>query len=79
MCGIAGIVSLGGKPVFAQELRSMCTAISHRGPDDEGFYLGNAVGLGMRRLSIIDLASGHQPVENEDGTIHLVLNGEIYN
>jgi asparagine synthase (glutamine-hydrolysing) len=57
----------------------MCTVISHRGPDDEGFYLGKDAGLGMRRLSIIDLASGHQPVENEDGTIHLVLNGEIYN
>ncbi len=79
MCGIAGILSLGGQPVFAQELRDMCTVMSHRGPDDEGFYLGKEVGLGMRRLSIIDLASGHQPVENEDGTIHLVLNGEIYN
>src|SRR5712692_5403481 len=79
MCGIAGIVSLDGQPVFERELRSMCSAMTHRGPDDEGTYLGPGVGLAMRRLSIIDLASGHQPVSNEDGTIWVVLNGEIYN
>jgi len=79
MCGIAGIVSLEGKPVFEQELRNMCLAIAHRGPDDEGFYFGPGVGLGMRRLSIIDLDSGRQPVSNEDGSVWVVFNGEIYN
>jgi asparagine synthase (glutamine-hydrolysing) len=79
MCGIAGIVSLEGKPVFEQEVRDMCMSIAHRGPDDEGYYVGPAVGLGMRRLSIIDIASGRQPVRNEDGTVWVVFNGEIYN
>jgi asparagine synthase (glutamine-hydrolysing) len=79
MCGIAGIVSLEGQPVFQQELRNMCSAITHRGPDDEGFYFGTGVGLGMRRLSIIDLDSGRQPVSNEDGSVWVVFNGEIYN
>jgi asparagine synthase (glutamine-hydrolysing) len=79
MCGIAGIVSLEGKPVFEQEVRDMCMSITHRGPDDEGYYFGAGVGLGMRRLSIIDLASGRQPVRNEDGTVWVVFNGEIYN
>jgi asparagine synthase (glutamine-hydrolysing) len=79
MCGIAGIVSLGDRSPLAQELRDMCAAITHRGPDDEGFYLDARAGLGMRRLSIIDVASGHQPVANEDGTVQVVLNGEIYN
>jgi len=79
MCGIAGIVSLEGKPVFERELRDMCGAIAHRGPDDEGYYFGTGVGLGMRRLSIIDLASGRQPIRNEDGSVWVVFNGEIYN
>jgi asparagine synthase (glutamine-hydrolysing) len=79
MCGIAGIVSLEGQPVFQQELRNMCSAIAHRGPDDEGFYFGTGVGLGMRRLSIIDLDSGRQPVSNEDASVWVVFNGEIYN
>ncbi|HXJ44256.1 MAG TPA: asparagine synthase (glutamine-hydrolyzing), partial [Bryobacteraceae bacterium] len=79
MCGIAGIVSLDGKPVFERELRDMCSAITHRGPDDEGYYLGVGAGLGMRRLSIIDLASGRQPIQNEDGSVWVVFNGEIYN
>src|SRR5215831_7657737 len=79
MCGIAGILSVEGKPVYQQELRDMCAAMVHRGPDDEGIYLAADVGLAMRRLSIIDFASGHQPVSNEDGTIWVVLNGEIYN
>lgn len=57
----------------------MCLAIAHRGPDDEGFYFGTGVGLGMRRLSIIDLDSGRQPVSNEDGSVWVVFNGEIYN
>jgi len=79
MCGIAGIVSLEGKPVFEREVRDMCAAITHRGPDDEGYYFGTGVGLGMRRLSIIDLASGRQPIRNEDGSVWVVFNGEIYN
>ncbi len=79
MCGIAGIMSWGAQPVYTTELRAMCGAISHRGPDDEGFYVSRGVGLGMRRLSIIDLATGQQPVCNEDATVWVVFNGEIYN
>jgi asparagine synthase (glutamine-hydrolysing) len=81
MCGIAGIMSFDGKPVSLEELQEMCAALIHRGPDDEGFYLGKGkgVGLGMRRLSIIDLQTGRQPVHNEDGTVWVVFNGEIYN
>src|SRR6185503_1973255 len=79
MCGIAGIVSLEGRPVFEREVRDMCCSIAHRGPDDDGFYLKPEVGLGMRRLSIIDLDSGRQPVPNEDGSVWVVFNGEIYN
>lgn len=79
MCGIAGILSVDGRPVFEEELRAMCAAMVQRGPDDEGVYLSEHAGLAMRRLSVIDLTSGHQPVGNEDGTIWVVLNGEIYN
>ncbi|HEV8199044.1 MAG TPA: asparagine synthase (glutamine-hydrolyzing) [Candidatus Polarisedimenticolia bacterium] len=79
MCGIAGIVDLGGGPVLPGELRRMCDVMRHRGPDDEGIYLGAGAGLGMRRLSIIDLDTGRQPIHNEDKTVWVVLNGEIYN
>src|SRR5262249_51193092 len=79
MCGIAGIMSLSDEVVRSEEIRSMCDTMIHRGPDDEGFYVGPGIGLGMRRLSIIDLKGGHQPVHNEDGTIYVVFNGEIYN
>jgi len=79
MCGIAGIVDLGGGPVAPGELRRMCDVMRHRGPDDEGLYLGAGAGLGMRRLSIIDLDTGRQPIHNEDRTVWVVLNGEIYN
>jgi asparagine synthase (glutamine-hydrolysing) len=79
MCGIAGIVSLRDRPVGADELHKMCAAMVSRGPDDEGLYLGDGAGLAMRRLSIIDLETGHQPVCNEDASIWVVLNGEIYN
>jgi asparagine synthase (glutamine-hydrolysing) len=65
--------------VYEQEIRSMCGAMVHRGPDDEGVYLDHGVGLGMRRLSIIDLEGGQQPVSNEDQTVWVVFNGEIYN
>src|SRR6516165_5333038 len=80
MCGIAGIVGTGsGFVVDPEAVHRMCQAIVHRGPDDEGIYAKDGVGLGMRRLSIIDLAGGHQPVHNEDKTIWVVFNGEIYN
>jgi asparagine synthase (glutamine-hydrolysing) len=79
MCGIAGIVRWDGAPIAERDIRSMCSAIVHRGPDDEGVYLGNGVALGQRRLSIIDLEGGHQPLSNEDGTVWIVFNGEIYN
>ncbi len=80
MCGIAGIVKThpdGG--VDPATVHRMCEAIVHRGPDDEGIYVTSGVGLGMRRLSIIDLAGGHQPIFNEDKTVWIVFNGEIYN
>ena len=79
MCGIAGIVRFDRAPVSIDELRLMTDAIEHRGPDDEGFWCAPGIGLGMRRLSIIDLATGHQPIANEDGTVWVVCNGEIYN
>jgi asparagine synthase (glutamine-hydrolysing) len=79
MCGIAGIMSVTGRPVMEEELHAMCDAMIARGPDDEGVYLAQEVGLAMRRLSIIDLHTGHQPVCNEDRTVWVVLNGEIYN
>src|SRR5258708_10714389 len=79
MCGIAGIVSFNAGPVLVEDVSAMCAAMVHRGPDDEGFHVGPQVGLGMRRLSIIDLATGHQPIANEDGTVWAILNGEIYN
>jgi asparagine synthase (glutamine-hydrolysing) len=79
MCGIAGIASLKGHPVEPHEVRAMCGVMVHRGPDDEGLYLGTGVGLGMRRLSILDLETGNQPVRNEDGSVWVVFNGEIYN
>ncbi|MCA1798680.1 MAG: asparagine synthase (glutamine-hydrolyzing) [Xanthomonadaceae bacterium] len=79
MCGIAGIFSPDRRPVLEAEIRAMCAVMVHRGPDDEGVYLAEGLGLGMRRLSIIDVAHGHQPISNEDGTVHAVVNGEIYN
>ncbi|HEX8163333.1 MAG TPA: asparagine synthase (glutamine-hydrolyzing) [Pyrinomonadaceae bacterium] len=79
MCGIVGIVRRGGRSVDGGVLASMCDAIRHRGPDDDGFYLRESVGLGMRRLAIIDLALGKQPIANEGETAWIVFNGEIYN
>jgi asparagine synthase (glutamine-hydrolysing) len=79
MCGIAGLFSLRGKPVSADEVQSMCDAMVHRGPNDDGYYSASGVALGMRRLSIIDLDGGHQPVHNEDRSVWAVFNGEIYN
>ncbi len=79
MCGIAGIVRNDGKPVDEQLLRRMNDAIRHRGPDEDGFYLNGSVGLAMRRLAIIDLKSGQQPIHNQDRSSWIVFNGEIYN
>ena len=80
MCGITGIVGRRpGSMVDEAVIRRMCRTIVHRGPDDEGVYVHGPVGIGMRRLSIIDLAGGHQPVHNEDETVWVVFNGEIYN
>jgi asparagine synthase (glutamine-hydrolysing) len=80
MCGICGVVSSADPAILSHEiLRKMCQPLYHRGPDDEGYYLDSNAGLGMRRLSIIDLTSGDQPICNEDGTLWLVFNGEIYN
>ena len=93
MCGIVGEVSSNGRPVNERVVERMCAAIAHRGPDDEGYYFNHgletgpgshsqgtaSVGLGMRRLAIIDLNTGHQPIHNEDKSVWVVLNGEIYN
>src|SRR6266496_1287559 len=80
MCGIAGILELRKEARLSPaELRRMCDVMSHRGPDDEGIHTDGRVGIGMRRLSIVDLATGHQPMSNEDGTLWIVFNGEIYN
>src|SRR6266511_1697977 len=80
MCGIAGIVDarLPASEVLPL-LRKMTDAITHRGPDDEGFAVEDGVGLGIRRLSIIDVTGGHQPINGEDGSVQVVFNGEIYN
>ena len=80
MCGIAGFFHLDGQPVFPVYLRKMTDAISHRGPDSEGFYTDSFVGLGHRRLSIIDLSpAGHQPMASRDDHLVISYNGEIYN
>jgi asparagine synthase (glutamine-hydrolysing) len=80
MCGICGIVNFDRGVVVSEELVSrMNDTLSHRGPDDAGAYVGAGVGLGHRRLSIIDVAGGHQPITNEEGSVWVLLNGEIYN
>jgi asparagine synthase (glutamine-hydrolysing) len=78
MCGIVGFVRREGVASIPT-LRAMCDLIRHRGPDDEGFHVDGGCGLGMRRLSIIDLSAGHQPIANEDQSVWVVFNGEIYN
>src|SRR5712692_3497518 len=79
MCGIVGVGGSSGRPVDDAVLRSMNDALWHRGPDDEGYLVREQVGLGMRRLSIIDVVGGRQPVHNEDKSVWAVFNGEIYN
>ena len=77
MCGIAGFLLRDGE-AKAADVRAMTDVIRHRGPDDEGIYADGPCGIGMRRLSIIDLSTGHQPISNEDGSVWIVFNGEIY-
>lgn len=80
MCGISGILEFDrDATVDSGVLRGMCEVMAHRGPDDDGFFVRGKIGLGMRRLSIVDLATGHQPISNEDGSLWIVFNGEIYN
>ena len=80
MCGIAGFA---GAPLCAsaaeQRIRAMCDAIRHRGPDSDGYFVADGIAMGMRRLSIIDVGGGRQPISNEDGSVTVVFNGEIYN
>ena len=81
MCGINGIAfsSRSGRTVSRPQLEAMRDVIRHRGPDDEGLFIDRNVGLGHRRLSIVDVAAGHQPMTNEDASLHITYNGEIYN
>jgi asparagine synthase (glutamine-hydrolysing) len=79
MCGIAGLLNLDGAPVAPESLRGMIRMLAHRGPDDTGFHAENGVGLAHARLSIIDLAGGHQPMSNEDSALWITFNGEVFN
>src|SRR5262245_24339228 len=80
MCGIAGFASVSGLPSDpSQRALAMRDIIDHRGPDEAGLYLDSHAALAHRRLSIVDLASGQQPLANEDGTVQIIFNGEIYN
>jgi len=80
VCGICGIFNYRrGEQVSPKLLEEMTDELAHRGPDDVGYYISERVGLGMRRLAIIDVVGGHQPISNEDGTVWVVFNGEIYN
>jgi asparagine synthase (glutamine-hydrolysing) len=80
VCGICGRLNFDTDDSVSQRsIKAMADSISHRGPDDEGFYISGSIGLGFRRLSIIDLSGGHQPLANEDETVWIVFNGEIYN
>ncbi len=79
MCGIAGWYARGGRPVPESTLRAMCASITHRGPDDAGVLTEGDFGFGMRRLAIVDVAGGHQPMLSEDGRYAITFNGEIFN
>lgn len=79
MCGIAGIATRSGRRPEPLRLARMATRMTHRGPDEEGFHVADGVGLAFRRLRVLDLTTGSQPQSNEDGSIHVVFNGEIYN
>src|SRR6266850_174774 len=80
MCGICGQYSFGSQaPVLRQDIERMTNTLIHRGPDDEGYHVAGPLGFGFRRLSIIDLAGGHQPMSDREETVWVVFNGEIYN
>jgi len=79
MCGIAGLLNLNGAPVARESLHGMMRMLTHRGPDDTGFHVESGVGLAHARLSIIDLAGGHQPMCNEDSSLWITFNGEVFN
>src|SRR2546427_13166767 len=80
MCGIVGVLRADGAPIPEALLARMRDSLVHRGPDDAGLYLKGPVGLGARRLSVLDpTPAGHQPMGNHDGTLWIVFNGEIYN
>src|SRR5271155_5575572 len=80
MCGICGKLNFDLEARVSPALvKAMADTIVHRGPDDDGYYVSGPVGLGFRRLSIIDLNTGHQPLSNEDDSVWIVFNGEIYN
>lgn len=79
MCGICGIFDRSEKPIDRETLEKMIAIIQHRGPDGEGRFVNNGIGLGHRRLSIIDVEGGSQPIGNEDGRLQVIFNGEIYN
>ena len=83
MCGICGVIAFGdsAEPVDEPTLRAMADTLRHRGPDDDGYLVApdRRVGFGFRRLSIVDLATGDQPMSNEDDSVWLIFNGEIYN
>src|SRR5439155_16620799 len=79
VCGLSGFLSLDHRRADPAIVRRMTATLVHRGPDDEGYHVDGPVALGHRRLQIIDLATGQQPVANETGTVHAMVNGEIYN
>ena len=80
MCGIVGIAAFGSEPSpTTDQIQRMCDRLIHRGPDEQGLEVQGRVGIGMRRLSIIDLVGGSQPIYNEDRSVRTVYNGEIYN
>ncbi len=78
MCGIAGVATRGSTPP-RELIGAMCDVMRHRGPDGDGVHVEAGIGLGMRRLAVLDLVTGDQPVTNETATVHAVFNGEIYN
>src|SRR3569833_1946832 len=80
MCGICGQYNFGAlEPVARRDIAMMTRTMTHRGPDDEGYYVDGPIGFGFRRLSIIDLAGGHQPMSDAEESVWVVFNGEIYN
>jgi len=79
MCGICGVFLFKERPVPRELIDKITLAMKHRGPDDSGCFISHSIGLGHRRLSIIDIEGGAQPITNETGSLHLVFNGEIYN